>query len=341
MQPEAFASCGDSPGRTAEMNWHGCRGTGDGRRRVSRLEPLPRAGRAWGTRDGAGRLPVRRGRQPGQPRGCEGRAGAWRHPRDRSAQPVRGRRGHLQSCRPDQPHGRAERPAGRHRGERGGAGAADPGGARGGTRCGGGARLDAAVLRPGAEASGGREPAGGAARRQRRVEVRRRAVLAAGAPGARPAGGVAAADQLLRAAAAHPRRAADLPGDLDPLRAGGPAVRGLGRRAAARPDLCGRCDRGVPAGRRHAGLPRAHLQHRRPAARVAARHRRVAGARRRPAGALHHARVPGRSRHDRHRQLPRRRQRVPRRHRVGTARVAGGGHPAVAGLVPAAAGGLL
>ena len=74
------------------------------------------------------------------------------------------------------------------------------------------------------------------------------------------------------------------------------AVRGLGRRAVARPDLCGRRDRGVPAGGRHAGVPRAHLQHRRPAAGLAARHRRVAGARRRPAGALHDARVPGRSR---------------------------------------------
>ena len=59
-------------------------------------------------------------------------------------------------------------------------------------------------------------------------------------------------------------------------------------------------------GGRHAGLPRAHLQHRRLAAGVAARHRRAAGAPRRPAGALHHARVPRRSRDDRHRQLPRR-----------------------------------
>ena len=42
----------------------------------------------------------------------------------------------------------------------------------------------------------------------------------------------------------------------------------------------------------------------------------------------------------RHRQLPRRRPRVPRRHRLGAARVAGGGDPAVAGVVPAAAGGL-
>ena len=99
------------------------------------------------------------------------------------------------------------------------------------------------------EAAGGREPAGGAARRQRRVEIRRRAILDAGAPRARPSGGVAAADQLLRPAAAHPRRAADLPRHLDPLRAGRPAVRGLGRRAVARPDLCRRRHRGVPARR--------------------------------------------------------------------------------------------
>ena len=45
-----------------------------------------------------------------------------------------------------------------------------------------------------------------------------------------PAGGLAAADQLLRPPAAHPRRAPDLPRHLDPLRAGGQAVRGLGRR---------------------------------------------------------------------------------------------------------------
>src|ERR1700727_2716920 len=48
--------------------------------------------------------------------------------------------------------------------------------------------LAAAIRRPGGEAAGGREPARGAAGRERRVEVRRRAVLAIGAPGARPAG---------------------------------------------------------------------------------------------------------------------------------------------------------
>ena len=53
--------------------------------------------------------------------------------------------------------------------------------------------------------------------------------LAAGASRARAPGGLAAADQLLRPAAAHPRRAPDIPGDLDPLRAGGASVRGVGR----------------------------------------------------------------------------------------------------------------
>ena len=64
-------------------------------------------------------------------------------------------------------------------------------------------------------------------------------VLAIGAPGARPAGGVAAAHQLLWPAVAHPRRAADISGHLDPLRAGGAALRGVGRLAATRSDLCG------------------------------------------------------------------------------------------------------
>ncbi len=123
--------------------------------------------------------------------------------------------GDLQPRRADQPHGRPERPAGRHRGERGGAGAADPGGARGGAGCGGGARLDAAVLRPGRRSCRWTRTSRCAARRQRRVEVRRRAVLDARAPRARPAGGVVAADQLLRPAPAHPRCAADLPGHLD------------------------------------------------------------------------------------------------------------------------------
>ena len=46
----------------------------------------------------------------------------------------------------------------------------------------------------------------------------------------------------------------------------------------------------------HAGVPWPDLQHRRPAAGLAARHRRDAGAHRGAAGALHHARVPGRPR---------------------------------------------
>ena len=48
--------------------------------------------------------------------------------------------------------------------------------------------------------------------------------LAVGASRARPAGGVAAADQLLRPTPAHPRCAADISRHLDPLRAGGTAV---------------------------------------------------------------------------------------------------------------------
>ena len=151
-------------------------GTGHRRGRFSRRQSLPHAGAAGRARGGAGRLPVRWRRQPGEPGRCAGGTGARRHPRDRPAQRVRGRLGDLQPGGADQPYGRPERPAGRHRGERGGAGAADPGGARGGAGCGRGARLHPAVLRPGAEAAGGREPAGRAARRQRRVEVRRRAV---------------------------------------------------------------------------------------------------------------------------------------------------------------------
>ncbi len=141
-----------------------------------RVESLPHAGCARRARRGAGRVPVRRRCQPGQPGRCPGGTCARRYPRDRSAQRLRGCLGHLQPGRADQPHGRAERSAGRHRSERGGAGAADPGGTRGGAGRGGGACLDAAVLWAGAEAAGGREPGGGAARREWRVEVRRGAV---------------------------------------------------------------------------------------------------------------------------------------------------------------------
>ena len=54
-------------------------------------------------------------------------------------------------------------------------------------------------------------------------------VLDAGTPRPRPSGRLFAADQLLRSARAHPRRAPDLSGHLDPLRPRGAPVRGLGR----------------------------------------------------------------------------------------------------------------
>ena len=58
---------------------------------------------------------------------------------------------------------------------------------------------------------------------------------------------------------------------------------------------------------------------------------------RRPPGALCDAGVPCRSRHHRHRQLPCRRQRVSWRNRLDGAGIAGGRHPAIAGMVPAQA----
>ncbi|HTB45084.1 MAG TPA: NAD-dependent epimerase/dehydratase family protein [Acetobacteraceae bacterium] len=60
----------------------------------------------------------------------------------------------------------------------------------------------------------------------------------------------------------------------------------------------------------------------------------------RPAGALHHPRIPRRPRDHRHRQLSRRRPGIPRRYWVGAGGRARGGHCPHAGLVPAAAGGL-
>ncbi len=164
--------------RALQESVHGlARSKGSGHRwgGFPRLQSLPHAGGAGRARDGARWLPVRQRRERGEPGRCRCRTGARRHPRDRPALAVRGRRCDLQPGCADQPHGRPERSAGGYRGECRRTGAADPGGARGGTRCGRGARLDAAVLRAGGETAGGREPAGGAARRQRRVEVRRRA----------------------------------------------------------------------------------------------------------------------------------------------------------------------
>ncbi len=69
-------------------------------------------------------------------------------------------------------------------------------------------------------------------------------------------GRLPAADQLLWPAAAHPRREADVPGHLDPLRPGKPAVRGLGRCPASRPDLCRRCNQRVSGGGGTIRLPR-------------------------------------------------------------------------------------
>ena len=128
-------------------------------------------------------------------------------------------------------------PGGRHRHQRRGAGAADRRHARGGAERDGGPRLHPPVLRPPAAPAGRRAAPGAAAGRQRRLQMGGRAVLAAGAAGARAPRGVAPPDQLLRPAAPHPGRAADLPRHLDPPRAGRRALRGLGRRAAPRPRL--------------------------------------------------------------------------------------------------------
>ena len=116
----------------------------------------------------------------------------------------------------------------------------------------------------------------------------------------------------------------------------GTAVRGVGRRAVARPDLCGRRDRGVPvAAAENPDLPRPHLQPRRRPAGLAARYRRTDGAavRWRPR-ATPPASSPPTAPH-RHRQLPCRRQRLPRRHRLAAGGRVGGGHRPLARLVPA------
>ena len=217
----------------------------------------------------------------------------------------------LQPRRADQPHGRPARPAGRHRGQRRRPGPADPGGARGGAGGGRGARLAPASSTAGRCACRWMschpvQPAG----RQRRVQVRRRAVLDARAARAGPPRRVAAADQLLRPAPAHPRRAPDLPRHLDPpacWRAdrfevwGGEQLRDM--------TYVDDVDRRLPAGRRS----RRHACHGRvfniggsPPASLLEIADLLVPRRRRAAPLTRRASFPAdRSRH-RHRQLPRR-----------------------------------
>ena len=120
----------------------------------------------------------------------------------------------------------------------------------------------AADLRRAFVPAGGRKASAGAARRERHQQAGRRVLPPALSPRLRPAGEQPPPDQHLRAADARQGRAADVPRHLDPAGTRRQAVRGLGRRAAARFHLRRRRGRGLP-GRGDPGDRGQGLQHRR------------------------------------------------------------------------------
>ena len=97
-------------------------------------------------------------------------------------------------------------PARRHRGECRRPSAPNPGRPRSRSRRGGGACLNPPILRPPDAPARRRAASGQPTGRQRRLQVRRRAILDDRASRHGPSGGLAPPHQLLRPATAHPRR---------------------------------------------------------------------------------------------------------------------------------------